>query len=409
MAVEFRKYDAAKDKKATHTIWQECGWIDDEKKHKEAIDRFVAASSAWVYTVDDTAEAITITTPGRFWHTGTELSLAAVTGVTTSRVARGRGAASGTLARSLEESARQGFAVAGLGMFEQGFYDRFGFGNGPYELFYRFDPAWLKPFAKPAPPQRLGPADWKAIHAGRLSRLRRHGGVDLLPNEVSRCEMDWVKNVFGLGYREDGKLTHFFVGRAKGESGPYFIDWLVYQNLGQLRDLLAIIRGLGAQVRSVQLREIPDVQLQALVERPFQLQTITRKGPHESRLAGEAYWQLRMLDVERCVAAVCARENVSFTLELYDPLAERLPEDSQWKGCGGSYIVELGENSGATAGSGKGLPALRASVNDFTRFWMGSSSAEALEALHSFEAPPDLIEALDAAVQVPRPYPDWDY
>jgi hypothetical protein len=71
--------------------------------------------------------------------------------------------------------------------------------------------------------------------------------------------------------------------------------------------------------------------------------------------------------------------------------------------------VELGETSSATRGTSNSLPTLKSSVNDFTRFWMGSSSAAALEALHSFEAPAELIEALDAAVQVPQPYPDWDY
>lgn len=132
MATSFRKYNPDKDKNATHRIWQECGWIEDEKKHKEALDRLVAASSAWVYAVDGTAEAMTVSTPARFHHTGTALSLAAITAVTTSRVARGRGAATGTVARSLAESGAAGIAVAGLGMFEQGFYDRFGFGNGPY-------------------------------------------------------------------------------------------------------------------------------------------------------------------------------------------------------------------------------------------------------------------------------------
>ena len=409
MATKFRKYNPDKDKKATHTIWQECGWIEDEKKHKEALDRLVASSSAWVYAVDGTAEAMTVSTPAKFHHTGTVLSLAAITAVTTSRVARGRGAATGTIARSIAESGAAGIAVAGLGMFEQGFYDRFGFGNGPYELFYRFDPAWLKPFEKPAPPVRIGPRDWKAIHAGRLARHKQHGAVDLIPDEVSRCEMEWSKGVFGLGYKSKGKLTHFFVGRATGENGPYMIDWIVYQDLSQLRELLSLIRGLGDQVRSVRMKEIPRLQLQALLERPFQLQTITRKGPFESHLFGEAFWQLRILDVRHCVASVKAHESVAFTLKLTDPLSELLPADGPWHGCGGSYVVRLGEESEAEPGEDKALPTLEATVNDFTRFWMGSASAAVLAGLHSFRGPAELIEALDAAVALPSPYPDWDY
>ena len=410
MAGKFRTYDPEKDKKATHRIWQECGWIEGEKKETDALDTFVSVSDGWVWEVGGSAEALTIATPARFQHTGTDLSMTAVTGVTTSRVARGRGAAGGTLSRSLATAAGAGYALAGLGMFEQGYYDQFGFGNGSYELFYRFDPAWLKRFEKPAPPVRLGPKDWKAIHAGRIRRMKHHGAVDLIPPEISKCELAWVKNPFGLGYKEKGKLTHFFVAHTDNvEQGPYYVEWLSYQNLHQLRELISLIRGLGDQVRSIQLRELPWLQIQSVVKKPFQLMTVSHKGRFESRLAGEAYWQLRMLDVEQCVAALSARETVRFALVITDPIADRLPDSSKWNGCGGEYVVELSERSSAKRGRETGLPVLEATVNDFTRFWMGSASAASLQAFHSFSGPDELIAALDRAVQLPRPYPDWDY
>jgi predicted acetyltransferase len=410
MAGRFRKYDSAKDKKATHRIWQECGWIEGDKKETDALDTFVRVSDGWVWEVKGSAEALTISTPARYRHTGTDLSMAAITGVTTSRVARGRGAAGGTLARALAAAGKAGVAVAGLGMFEQGYYNKFGFGNGSYESFYRFDPAWLRRFEKPAPPVRLGPKDWKAIHSSRLQRMKHHGAVDLIPPEISKCELAWVKNPFGLGYKKNGTLTHFFVAHTEDvEQGPYYVEWLVYENLDQLRELISLIRSLGDQVRSVRLRELPWLQIQSIVEKPFQLMTISNKGRFESRLAGEAYWQLRILDVEACVAALSVTTPLRFTLSLDDPIRKRLPDSAKWKGCGGTYVVELGERSSAKRGKDADLPVLEATVNDFTRFWMGSASAATLAAFDSFRAPHSLIAALDETVRLPKPYPDWDY
>ncbi|NBF41858.1 MAG: hypothetical protein GVY14_15725, partial [Spirochaetes bacterium] len=140
-----------------------------------------------------------------------------------------------------------------------------------------------------------------------------------------------------------------------------------------------------------------------------QLQTLTRKGPFESHLFGEAFWQLRILDVRQCVASVKAHESIAFTLKLTDPLSELLPADAPWHGCGGSYVVRLGPESEAEPGDDKALPTLEATVNDFTRFWMGSASAAVLAGLHSFKGHGELIEALDAAVALPSPFPDWDY
>jgi hypothetical protein len=407
---KYRKYSERKDRKAIHRIWQECGWIGDEKKETAALDRFLKVSSAIVYELAGQAEAVSVSTPARFRHTRTDLPLAAITGVTTSRVARNQGAASGTLVRLIAQEAVGGAALSGLGMFEQGFYDRLGFGNGNYELFMRFDPAWLKDFGKPPAPVRLGPEDWKAIHEARLGRRKLHGATDLLPAEVSQCELEWTKNAFGLGYREDGKLTHFFVGRTDDvEVGPYAIEWMVYHSFDQLRDLLGLIRGLGDQVRWVRIKEPRDVQIQSLLRKPFQLQTLTRGSRHESRTMAEAYWQLRMLDVPRCIAAVCTDAEVAFNLTLSDPITPRLPEDAPWHGCGGEYTVRFGPTSTAEPVATGGLPTLAASVNDFTRFWMGAASAEVLAGLGTFRAPPDLIATLDRTLRLPPPAPDWDY
>ncbi|MBU8914194.1 MAG: hypothetical protein KOO61_09240 [Spirochaetales bacterium] len=410
MANSFRKYNGRKDKKAIQRIWQECGWITDEKREKEALDQFLKASSCWVFDMDGSAEALSIGTASRFLHTNTELSLAAVTAVNASRVARNQGAASGTLLHLLADQAAAGAQVSGLGIFEQGFYDRLGYGNGPYEHWVRFDPAWLSDLGKPRVPVRLGASDWKEIHEARLARRKQHGAVDLLPPEITKSEMEWPKNVFGLGYRENGVLTHFFVAHCdEVESGPYTVNWMVYQSIGQFKELMALIRGLGDQVRSFRMREPRDIQLQSLLRKPFQLYQITANSKNPSRSNAVAYWQLRILDVPACVAAVRTANPLEFNLILSDPIQSQVPDDAAWRGCGGEYTITFGSTSSATAGHRPDLPTLSASVNDFTRFWMGAASAEVLAGVGSFEGPEELLTALDESLKLPSPTPDWDY
>ena len=410
MANSFRKYNARKDKKSVQRIWQECGWITKEKRETEALDQFVKASSCLVFDMDGSAEALSLSTPGRFLHTNTELSLAAITAVTTSRVARNQRAASGTVSRLLAQQAAVGAQVSGLGIFEQGFYERLGYGNGPYEHWVRFDPAWLIDLGKPRVPVRLGAGDWKEIHEARFARRKRHGAVDLLPPEITKSEMEWPKNIFGLGYRENGVLTHFFVARCDDmESGPYIVNWMVYQSIGQFKELMALVRGLGDQVRSFRMREPRDIQLQSLLTKPFQLYQITANSKNPSRSNAVAYWQMRILDVAACVAAVSTESRCEFNLTLSDPIDNQLPDDASWRGCGGDYTVAFGSTSSAAPGHTSDLPTLSASVNDFTRFWMGAASAEVLAGVGSFDGPADLMIDLDESLKLPPPAPDWDY
>ena len=377
MSGSIRKYIDRKDKKAVIRIWQECGWISDEKREADAFGDFLRSSDAWVFDMDGSAECLVVSTDGRFHHTETPLKLSAITGVTTSRVARNQRAASATLAACLADRGASGAHVSGLGVFEQGFYDRFGYGNGTYEHSVRFDPAWLIDLGRPRVPVRLTPKDWKAIHAGRLARKKGHGAVDLLPPEITKAEMDWVKSSFGLGYKVEGKLTHFFVASDDNkESGPYGVHWMVYQTYDQFKELMGLIRGLGDQVRQVRMREPRDIQIQSLLRKPFQMQKLSRDGKYQNRVDAAAYWQLRIMDVPACIAALSVLGRLEFNLVLEDPIQELVPDDAAWNGCGGSYVVTLCETSSAVHGHSPNLPELSATVNDFTQFWMGSASAE---------------------------------
>ena len=66
-----------------------------------------------------------------------------VAAVTTSRIARGLSLAQKLTARQLVKGQQAGASVATLGMFDQGFYNKVGFGTGAYVNEFAFDPGSL--------------------------------------------------------------------------------------------------------------------------------------------------------------------------------------------------------------------------------------------------------------------------
>jgi hypothetical protein len=101
---------------------------------------------------------------------------------------------------------------------------------------------------------------------------------------------------------------------------------------------------------------------------------------------------------------------------LTDPFEYAPGEDSQWRGVAGDYVVTLGPSSGAEQGSDDALPTpddalptLSASVNAFTRMWLGVRPATGLAVTDNLVGPPPLLEALDAVLRLPDPKPDWDF
>ena len=80
-------------------------------------------------------------------------------------------------AQMLAIQADAGCAVSALGMFDQGFYDKVGFGTGSYDQFVSFDPATLKVDGHYRPPQRLTVEDFEQIHHAMSNRNRYHGAL----------------------------------------------------------------------------------------------------------------------------------------------------------------------------------------------------------------------------------------
>ncbi len=189
--MSIRMYDPKKDNEALHRIWQETGWISNEKREKDAVDIFAGASHGLVYDINGEAESAVLSMPGVIRHTGTDLNFGVITAVTASRIARLQGFTSDLVTASMLHNIQKGADVLGLGMFEQGYYNRFGFGTGPYENWFFLDPASLNIPGKPRMPIRIGKDDWDDVHKNRLARKRGHGSVNIYPADYTQAEMKW--------------------------------------------------------------------------------------------------------------------------------------------------------------------------------------------------------------------------
>jgi hypothetical protein len=150
----------------------------------------------------------------------------------------------------------------------------------------------------------------------------------------------------------------------------------------------------------VDITEPADVQLQDLVERPL--------GSGTFSVSASAHWQVRICDLVGCLQRThldC--EPVRFNLELSDPIAGYL--GGEWHGLAGEYVVTLGPESRAEPGTRNGLPSLEASVNAFSRMWLGVRPATGLAATGGLAGPEELLRRLDRALRLPTPNWDWPF
>ena len=410
MDLEIRDYDHERDFEAVDRIYREVGWLeseDDTKAHEELAR---AVYEGVVFCLDGEAECAATTSLGAMRHLEADLDLAVVTGVTTSRVARKLGAAKRVTAAAIARRAESGSEVASLGMFEQGFYDRLGFGSGAYSRIVKFDPATLKVDRRFRPPKRLTKDNWRDVHHAMHERLRGHGGCVLHTPEIIRGELGFTRNPIGLGYYDGGTLSHFIWGGTEGEHGPYLIWWYAYRTPEQLLELLALIRSLGDQVAVVGMEEPAEIQFQDILEAPFRNRRLSDGSKYAGSHRTHAWWQARMLDVPKCLAKThLETEDVAFNLALGDPIAEHVEAGCNWRGVAGDYVVTLGEQSSARAGREASLPTLRASVGAFTRVWLGVRSPSVLSRTDDLNGEPSLLADLDRALRLPHPHIGWDY
>jgi hypothetical protein len=403
-----RRYDHQRDRDSLLRIFREVGWVGKEKEKEPFFDSFAAGSRGFVAEQNGAAECGVLMYSGSLRYQQGELPFAGVASVTTSRVARRQGLASRTTAMALADAALRGAALAGLGMFDQGYYNQLGFGTMAYEHSVTFDPAALRVPVRARPPVRISAEDAEAVHAGRVARLRPHGGVNFTDSTFTMTAMQEADNGFGLGYRDGDRLTHHFWATASGEQGPYSVWWFAYETTDQLLELLALLHNLSDQVVHLDIHEPAHIQIQDLLEWPFRDRSRSHRAEHEHHMRSSAHSQARILDLPKCIAAVRARADLAFNLRLDDPAARYLPQDG-WQGAGGDFVVRLGATSSAEPGTDPGLPVLEASVGAFTRLWLGVRPAVSLAVTDQLSGAPDLLAAIDTALSLPVPHFDWNF
>ncbi|MDY7107837.1 MAG: GNAT family N-acetyltransferase [Planctomycetota bacterium] len=407
-----RPYDAERDLESLRRLWQEIGWTDESGT--EGMERALEAGRTWVAQLDGAAESFALAVPGDLRYLRRDLSMSCITGVATSRVGKRQGLARRVTARAIAETAADGAEVATLGVFDQGFYDRLGFGTGAHDRRCRFDPASLKVDPPQRPPLRLTKDDWEAVHANRLRRRRVHGSCNLHAAKMTRADMHWCKNGFGLGFRDapDGKLSHhvWLAVPDDVEYGPYNIWWMAWRTREQLLELLGVLKNLGDQVLVIRMGDPPGMQLQSLLDRPFRHEMTTKDAKHALGTLSWAAWQARICDLPACLEKTnLPGPQVRFNLTLTDPVTRFLDDDAAWRGVAGDYIVTLGPESGAERGTDAALRTMTASVAAFTRLWLGVGPATGLALTDDLAAPAELLEELDTVLRLPSPQPDWDF
>ena len=413
MKMEILDYDHDRDFDAAKRIMYEVGWLADEKEAK-LFEAEARASRGFVLPIDGQAECVVLTVPGTLRHGDEDLEMTAFTGVVTGRIARRLGAARRLTAHALSVGWAAGSEVAALNMFDQGYYDRLGFGTGAYENRVRFDPATLRVDRPFRPPRRLTAKNWREVYQAMRARQRGHGSIVMNVEELVYAELssyDAAKTI-GLGYY-DGPgetLSHFLFGHAGGHDGRYDIRWYAYRSSDQLLELLALIRSLGDQVYSLAMKEPPEIQFQDLLEQPLRSRDISRGSKHAGEHTTRAHSQTRILDLARCLAKTrLDAESVTFNLQLSDPVEEQLGDDTRWRGIAGEYIVTLGENCAAQRGRSTRLSTLTASVGAFSRLWWGVRGASSLAVTDDLRGDDALLRQLDRVLRLPQPHFGWPF
>ncbi len=406
--IKFRAYNPEKDEKAVIRIWKECGWLDLKKNRKarEAFREFLECGTADVAEFQNTAECLVSTHKGTIVLRDSDLPFRAVTDVVTGRTLRRLGIAGKLTAQTLARAAAEKDAVAGLGIFDQGFYNKLGFGNLPYIRTVTFDPLTLNVPKLRRPPIRLGLKDAPRIAASLAERRRRHGMVILPQEKFLGMIMLESEDDFGLGFEDEyGNLTHHFWAKPKSYSGPYEVRWMAYRDYDGLTELLSLMKNLGDQVHAFTLREPQGIQIQDLLQRPSRTRNITRGSLFANEITDASFKQIRILDLDAVLAALKLPAGcIRFNLELTDPITAFLPDHAPWRGVEGEWTIKLDED-GSTAkhGISPDLRTMKASINAFTRLVFGVCPAGGLAVTDDLSAPADLLDELDRKLLLPEP------
>jgi len=187
------------------------------------------------------------------------------------------------------------------------------------------------------------------------------------------------------------------------------VDWMAYRNYEQFRDLLGLLKSFEDQIFAITMPEPPLIQFQDFIDKPFRNYMKTAKSKFKFYNNVRANHQFRILNIFKCIEKTSVKNNVTFNLELNDPIKDFFDDDAEWKGISGEYVIELGENSRIKKGIDNSLPKIKTNVNNFTRMWMGVLPASVLQIYENFEGDEKLIKKLDDIFNFHKPCIDWGF
>jgi hypothetical protein len=421
-ALDLNPFDFDRDMESVLRIWHETGWYDGEDRQRAQIKAFFKANEgrSLVARLDGQAESVVHCTLGSMRY-GTapaarEISVGAITAVTTSRVARKLGAASRLTARTIAEMGDDGAAVALLGMFEQGFYDRFGFGVGPYEHNVWAYPGSLRVPAEYRTPERF---DFEhhsdELHEAVVSRYRTHGGVVIGGERSTATVVNLDQQVSVYGYRTEGSISHWMAVEHTEEFGPDRVVAWAFQSPQQCLELLRLVQEWGDQVDLIRFIEPAWMQAQDFDADPVHNYRRTKGSKVHVRTDADAWWQVRIVNMDTCIAAMePVAEPFEVVAEIEDPVADHLADSGysgSWEPLSGVWRLSFGRQHRAErlADTSRNVD-LRTSVNALSRWWLGVLPASSLGVIRQMDASHDLLRLLDPlTAQLPRPHPGWDF
>ncbi len=416
--LELTEFDFDRDMDAVLAMWKEVGWNNGEDRQESYIREFFQANDgrSLVALLNGRAESVAHRTLGSIrYGDDRELSAGAVTAVTTSRIGRRLRAASRLTAWSVAELGEDGCAVALIGMFEQGFYDRFGFGVGPYELLVWAYPGSLQVPRPYRTPERFDFDDHsEELYAAVVSRHRTHGGVLMGGERATKTlvMMDQESSIYG--YRTDGVISHWVAVEHKGEHGPDRVVAWAYQTPEQCLDLLRLVQEWSDQTDLIRFVEPAWLQMQDLIHEPGHNYRRTKGSTSHVRTEADAWWQIRILDLPTCIGAmVPAAEPFEVVVDLNDPVAEHLVDagfGGSWQPVGGTWRLSFGGTNSAERIGDDVAADLTTTVNALSRWWLGVLPASVLGVIGQMEADSSTLARLDQmTVHLPRPQPGWDF
>jgi predicted acetyltransferase len=389
-------------------ILQDCGWM--ESSAESTAREIIAESKVIVAELGNRVEAASMASAGSLQYQDEIIKANVINAVIVSLIARKAALAAKTLAKLIADEAERGIPFSVLGMFEQGYYNKLGYGTGNYYRQLHFDPSELQFSGSFRMPRRLSVKDYQEVHENRLNRMKLHGYYDMISPIATKCEMELDKKSFGLGYYDNNaRLSHhLWIKPVDKENGPFKVMWYACQKPEQFLELLALLKSFNDQVREISITEPPNLQLTDFMKRPIHSKIVTRGSKFQNYIDTYPYWQIRMLDPAYCLQNTHLNcTNTDLNVKITDPLDHYLTKENKWQGCGGEYFLRLGKNSELSKGFRSGLPRLNASIAAFSRMWLGVKPASGLAITDCLAADEKLLKLLDKAFCLPEPQPDW--